>query len=148
MGTQQEMKLQVGLETNNAVITLEKDVEKLYSNFKMVTEALLKAEGFLCEWSDSASEECDVVIRIVQLDQGNKSLRSFLSWIPLTNMVICLFPATFEIEMTVSESSLQKKDFHYIETHRNAVADALTMLDVCAARLAKKIVKEIVAIRK
>ena len=101
MGAQQEKKIQIGFETKNAVITLEKDVDKLYGGFKKAIGTLLEADGFLCKWSDSVSEECDVVITIVQLDQGKKSLRSFLSWVPLMNPVICLFPATFEIEMTV-----------------------------------------------
>lgn len=141
------MKLKIGFDSNNAVVTLENDIDKLYDGFKKAIGTLLDGDGFGCEWIDSGSEECDVVITIVQVDQGNKSLRSFLSWVPLMNPVTCLFPATFEIELAISESSSSKKSFHYIEKHRNAVADAFTMLDVCAARLAKKIVKEVVAIK-
>ena len=146
MADQKKKSLLISFESDNGVITLTSDADKVFDHFKQMLEKLLGDNDFSVEWHDGNSDNCDISIKLVQLDQGQSSLRSFLHWVPLMSPVVCLFPVTFEVEVTITQNDSKPQDFHYVETHRNAAVNSVMMLQVCSKRIAPRICKDICSV--
>lgn len=143
MAEKQAKTLQICFESDNGIITLTNGVDKVFDHFRQMLIKLLDEKDFSVEWHDGNCENCDISIKLVQLDQGQSSLRSFLHWIPLMSPIVCLFPVTFEVEVTILQTDSKPRDFHYVETHRNAVVDSVMMLEVCSSKITPRICEDI-----
>ena len=148
MTDQPKTSLRVSFEPDNGVITLMSDADQVFEHFKHILTNALADNGFFVNWDDGNSGDCDISIKLVKLDQGQNSLRSFLQYVPLMSPVVCLFPVAFEAEVTIAHNNSKPQDFHYIETHRNAIADSVTMLTVCSNRIASRICEDICSVCK
>ena len=148
MPDQVTRSLRIGFESDNGVITLTSDADTVFDHFRQMLEKVLGDNDLSVEWHDGNGDHCDVRIKLVQLDQGRSSLRSFLHWVPLMSPVVCLFPVTFEVEVTVTQNGSRPQDFLYVERHRNAAVNSVMMLQVCSKRIAARICRDICSICK
>lgn len=95
----------------------EKTAEAISVFKEAITETLGK-NGIKIEWVSTLDNTCDANIRLVELDIGNTTIRSIVSWLS----VLWFFgpAATFEVEGQLLKDG-NNRQLHYKEGARRAI---------------------------
>jgi hypothetical protein len=111
------------------------DAAEITAELKTNLEKRLLDKGVAVRWSDQATSP-QLLIRVVEIDQGNRFLRYLLPFIA---------PAVLEVEGQMAAGGSNPQELHYVQRGQVGLfgGSARGMLRVCAQRVAKKIASDV-----
>jgi len=118
-----------------AALKVSFDAAYITGEIKTSIEKRLLKKGVAVRWSDQEAGS-ELFVRIVAIDQGNQFLRWLLPFIA---------PAVLEVEGQVAVAGSTPQEFHYTQRAQMGLlgGSARSMLNVCAQRVADKIVGDV-----
>ncbi len=118
-----------------AATTLSFDPSEVVEELKKTLEKKLMKKRVALRWTDE-SVTSEVLVRVVEIDQGNQFLRYLLPFIA---------PALLEVEGQVAVTGSSPRPFHYVQKAQVGLfgGSAKGMLKTCAERVAGKIAGEV-----
>ncbi len=118
-----------------AATTLSIDPAEVVGQLKKTLEKKVLKKGVAVRWTDESGNP-DVLIRVVEINQGNQFLRYLLPFIS---------PAYIEVEGQVAATGFTSRPFHYVQKAQVGLfgGSARGMLKVCADRVSGKIAADI-----
>lgn len=120
---------------SGTVLNLSFDALELTEEMKKVLEKRLLKKGIALQWMEQ-SESPELLIRVVEINEGNQFLRWLLPFIS---------PAALEVEGEISMGGAACQPFHYVQKAQMGLfgGSARGMLKVCATRVADKIARDV-----
>jgi hypothetical protein len=114
-----------------ASTTLSFEPSEVIEELKKTLEKRLMKKGIALRWTDESGTP-ELLVRVVQIDQGNQFLRYLLPF---------LSPTVLEVEGQVTVPGSDPRPFHYVQKAQMGLfgGSARGMLKVCADRVAGKI---------
>lgn len=111
------------------------DAAEITAEMKAALEKRLLKKGVAVRWSEQA-EGSELLIRIVDMDQGNQFLRYLLPFIS---------PAVLEVEGQLAVAGSSPRPLHYVQRAQVGLfgGSARGMLKACAQRVADKVAGEV-----
>lgn len=118
-----------------AATTLSFDPSEVVEELRTTLEKKLLKKHIALRWTDEAATP-EVLVRVVEIDQGNQFLRYLLPFIA---------PAVLEVEGQVAVTGSGPRPFHYVQKAQIGLfgGSAKGMLKNCAERVAGKIAGEV-----
>lgn len=123
---------------DGAATTVSFAPSEIAQRLKQTFEKRLGKKGVAVDWTDESNAP-HVVVRIVEIDQGNQLLRYLLPFIS---------PAVLEVEGEVRLPGSGRSEFHYVQKAQVGLfgGSAKGMLSVCADRVSGKIAKDVLKV--
>lgn len=120
---------------NGAALKLSFESSVITKKIVAILEKRLLKKGVGLNWVDEHASP-DLLLRIVEINQGNQFLRWLLPFIA---------PATLEIEGQVAVESATPQQFHYVQRTQFGLlgGSARSMLMVCAQRVSERIANDV-----
>jgi len=89
-------KIKGCLDASGGVSNYEDKTQSIIDHFKEKTIETLAKHGIELEWIES-DDNCDLQMKFVEMDTGNKTVRFFVGWLPILSS-FCGPAARFEAE--------------------------------------------------
>jgi hypothetical protein len=120
---------------SGAALKLSFGAAEITGEIRAGLDKRLPKKGVSPRWVQE-TENPELLVRVVSIDQGNQFLRWLLPFIA---------PATLEVEGHVSVGDAAPRDFHYTQRAQMGLLGgaAKGMLKVCAQRVADKITGDV-----
>jgi hypothetical protein len=118
-----------------AVLKVSFDGAQIGQELASHISKFLQSKGIICSWNDE-SEEPELLVRVVRMDQGSQLLRYFLAFSS---------PAVLEVEGRVMIDAETTRPFHITERANVGImgGSGLAMLKKCAYHVAIKVGHEV-----
>jgi hypothetical protein len=135
MGKEPDTKITSCCSVNGATTTVPFQPSDIANRLKQSLEKNLAKKGVALNWIDESNSP-QVLVRIIEIDQGNQLLRYLLPFIS---------PAVLEVEGEVAVPGSDRRSFHYVQKTQVGLfgGSGKGMLTVCADRVSGKIAKDV-----
>ena len=120
---------------SGAALKVSFDAAEITAEMKKSLEKRLLKKGVAVRWSEQATSS-ELLIRVVEMDQGNQFLRYLLPFIA---------PAVLEVEGQMAVAGSSPQQLHYVQRAQMGLfgGSARGMLKVCAQQVADKIAGDV-----
>lgn len=133
--------IKVAFDDSGGVSNYGEKTRIIVEHFKSKTAETLAKNGIAIEWISLSDQSYDCVLKLVEIDTGNKTIRSIIGFLPVFSH-FCGPAARFEVE-GYWKSNSKNAQLHYIEKYHNATFGTEWAMRICSGKVAIRFADEI-----